>query len=68
MKAIDYNEIAPLSPNLTIDKWARKAGDALHTIKRVAGKMARLAHNEPNYRERHLLDQNVGPEIRRTWW
>lgn len=68
MKAIDYNQITPLNPTPTMDIWSRKAGDALHNIKSVMGKIARLAHREPDFRERHLLDQNLGPAIRRTWW
>lgn len=68
MKTIDHSGFAPVTLNLAIDKWIRKAGKALYTLKNGMGEAARLAHREPGFRERHLLDQDLGPEIRRTWW
>lgn len=68
MKTIDHSGFAPVTLNLAIDKWIRKAGKALNALKNNMGKVARLAHREPGFCEQHLLDQNLGPAIRRIWW
>ncbi len=67
MRAIDRGGFAPKNLDLTIDIWTRKAYNALYSIKIYMGNVAWLARREPDLRERHVLDKNLGPEIRRTW-
>ncbi len=68
MKAIDHIGFVPTNVNLTIDKWIHKADDALYSLKNGMRKLAWLAHREPDFCERHVLDQNLGPAIRRMSW
>lgn len=68
MKAIDHREIASIYVKPTIELWSRKADDAANSLKNVMRKLAWLGRREPDFCERHLLDQNLGPEIRRMSW
>lgn len=68
MKAINHSEFVPMELNLATNKWARKATNALYNLKLGMAKVIRLAHQEPSFRERHLLEQDLGPEIRRMTW
>lgn len=67
MKAIAHSGFAPTN-NLRMAELARKAGRVLHNLTNALRKMAWLAHREPGFCEQHWLDENLGPEIRRTWW
>lgn len=68
MKAIARRKFTPPNVNQTIDKWTRTAGKTLKSLKVGMKKVAWLAHREPGFCERHLLDENLGPDLRRTRW
>jgi hypothetical protein len=68
MKAIDHSGFTATNLTLDIDTWARKVGDALRNFGTILAQAARPAHREPSFRERHLLDRNLGPAIRRSQW
>lgn len=50
------------------DEWIRELDKALHTLGNGIAKMAWVVHREPDFREQNLLDRNLGPVVRRTWW
>lgn len=68
MKAINHSEIAPLDLSPTTGHWITRAAKALHDLKVGLVSLARLDHRTPSFRERHLLDRDLGPEIRRSSW
>ena len=68
MKTIDHSGFAVSEVSQTIEDLSRKLGETLNNLKSRIREPASPAHVEPGFRERHLLDKNLGPAIRRTWW
>lgn len=67
MKAIEHSEFAPTT-DLGMDEWARGARKALKGLRNSLRMLTWLMHREPGFRERHLLDGDLGAEIRRSTW
>jgi hypothetical protein len=68
MKAIHHSEFARTDLSLATSKWTTRAASALHGLKVRLASLARLNHRTPSFREQHLLDRDLGAEIRRASW
>jgi hypothetical protein len=67
MKAINHGDF-PLTSEARSDEWIHTARKALQGFRSGMRLPAWLARREPGFRECHLLDRNLGPEIRRSTW
>ena len=68
MKAIEYSGFAPTGLNLATRKGARKTENFVEVVKNCVWKLRWLVHREPDFREQHILEKNLGPTIRQITW
>ncbi len=67
MNTIDHKAFAPTTVPAT-DERTRPMRKTLDSIRAGGRMLASLAHREPGFCERHLLDGRLGVEIRRATW
>ena len=67
MKAIEHDGFTPKS-DLGMRVWDQMVKKAVERFRAGGRMLVWITQRDPNFAERHLLDENLGAEIRRSSW